>query len=91
MNLIWWLLIGLVAGILARFLIPGPVPLSLGQTPLLGLAGSLLGGFLGDLVAGRRRPPPRGPAGLGGRGHTGDHHLPGARLRRAARPRGSEA
>jgi uncharacterized membrane protein YeaQ/YmgE (transglycosylase-associated protein family) len=54
MNLIWWLLIGLVAGLLARFFFPGAVPLSIGQTLLLGLAGSLVGGFLGDLVEGRR-------------------------------------
>jgi uncharacterized membrane protein YeaQ/YmgE (transglycosylase-associated protein family) len=63
MNLIIWLLLGLVAGILARFFFPGPVPLSLGQTLLLGLAGSLLGGFLGDLIDGRRRQGLR-PAGL---------------------------
>jgi uncharacterized membrane protein YeaQ/YmgE (transglycosylase-associated protein family) len=65
MNLIIWLLLGLVAGILARFFFPGPVPLSLGQTLLLGLAGSLVGGFLGDLVDGRRRPGLH-PAGLVG-------------------------
>lgn len=64
MKLIWWLLIGLVAGLLARFLFPGPVPLSLGQTLLLGLAGSLLGGFLGDVVEGRRAG--MRPAGLVG-------------------------
>ncbi|HEV8683527.1 MAG TPA: GlsB/YeaQ/YmgE family stress response membrane protein [Actinomycetota bacterium] len=63
MNLIIWLVLGLVAGLLARFFFPGPVPLSLGQTLLLGLAGSLLGGFLGDLIDGRRRPGLR-PAGL---------------------------
>jgi uncharacterized membrane protein YeaQ/YmgE (transglycosylase-associated protein family) len=63
MNIIVWLLLGLVAGILARFFFPGPVPLSLGQTLLLGLAGSLVGGFLGDLLGGRRRPGLH-PAGL---------------------------
>lgn len=64
MKLLWWLLIGLVAGLLARFLFPGPVPLSLGQTLLLGLAGSLVGGFLGDVVEGRRAG--LRPAGLVG-------------------------
>jgi uncharacterized membrane protein YeaQ/YmgE (transglycosylase-associated protein family) len=63
MNLIIWLLLGLVAGLLARFFFPGPVPLSIGQTLLLGLAGSLLGGFLGDLIDGKRRAGLH-PAGL---------------------------
>lgn len=56
MNLIIWLLLGLIGGLLARFFFPGPVPLSLGVTILLGLAGSLVGGFLADLAAGRQRP-----------------------------------
>ncbi len=53
MGLIWWLIIGLVAGAIARFLVPGRDPLGLGGTLLLGLAGSLVGGLLGNVVAGR--------------------------------------
>lgn len=50
MQVVWWLLIGLVAGALARLLVPGRDPMGVGGTLLLGLVGSLLGGFLGDLL-----------------------------------------
>ncbi|HEV2905718.1 MAG TPA: GlsB/YeaQ/YmgE family stress response membrane protein, partial [Actinomycetota bacterium] len=50
MNVVWWLLIGLVAGALARLLVPGRDPMGIGGTLVLGLVGSLIGGFLGDLL-----------------------------------------
>jgi uncharacterized membrane protein YeaQ/YmgE (transglycosylase-associated protein family) len=50
MNIVWWLLIGLVAGALARLVVPGRDPMGWGGTILLGLVGSLVGGFLGDLL-----------------------------------------
>ena len=40
---------GLIVGGLARFAVPGPDPLSVWKTILLGIAGSLLGGFLASL------------------------------------------
>lgn len=49
MQVVWWLLIGLVAGALARLLVPGRDPMGVGGTLILGLVGSLIGGFLGDL------------------------------------------
>lgn len=52
MTILWWLLVGLVAGALARLLVPGSDPLGWGGTILLGLVGSLVGGFLGNLVVG---------------------------------------
>ena len=39
--------IGLLTGALARFLLPGPDPMSLPATFGFGIAGSLLGGFVG--------------------------------------------
>jgi uncharacterized membrane protein YeaQ/YmgE (transglycosylase-associated protein family) len=41
------LLIGIVAGFLARLLVPGRDPMSVGATILLGIVGSFIGGFLG--------------------------------------------
>ena len=38
--------LGLVGGFLARWIVPGPDPISTGRTVLLGLLGSLAGGFL---------------------------------------------
>ncbi len=50
MGIIAWLIIGLVAGALARLLVPGRDPLGFLGTLVLGLVGSLIGGFLGDLL-----------------------------------------
>ena len=50
MSIIGWLVLGLVAGSLARLLVPGRDPMGLLGTMLLGLAGALVGGFLADLL-----------------------------------------
>jgi len=52
MNIIWWLIIGLLAGALARLLVPGRDPMGVLGTLTLGLIGSLIGGFLGYLLEG---------------------------------------
>jgi uncharacterized membrane protein YeaQ/YmgE (transglycosylase-associated protein family) len=44
------LLLGLVAGFLARALVPGPDPMGIGGTILLGIIGSFVGGFLGYVL-----------------------------------------
>src|SRR5579875_1870176 len=41
------LIVGLIAGALARLLVPGKDPMGIGGTILLGLVGSFVGGFLG--------------------------------------------
>jgi uncharacterized membrane protein YeaQ/YmgE (transglycosylase-associated protein family) len=50
MGLIWMCLIGLLAGALAKWIMPGPDPGGIVVTILLGVAGGLVGGFLGSLV-----------------------------------------
>ena len=45
-TIISWAVFGLVIGLVARFLYPGRQPMSLLMTMLLGIAGSLLGGFI---------------------------------------------
>ncbi|MBM4378346.1 MAG: GlsB/YeaQ/YmgE family stress response membrane protein [Deltaproteobacteria bacterium] len=54
MGLIAFLLIGLVAGLLARALMPGKQGMGLLATTLLGMAGSLMVGLLGSLFPGGR-------------------------------------
>jgi uncharacterized membrane protein YeaQ/YmgE (transglycosylase-associated protein family) len=49
MYIVWWLLLGLIAGLIARALVPGRDSMSLLGTMVLGLIGSLVGGFLGNL------------------------------------------
>lgn len=40
-------IVGLIAGALARLLVPGPDPMGIGGTILVGIIGSFVGGFLG--------------------------------------------
>jgi uncharacterized membrane protein YeaQ/YmgE (transglycosylase-associated protein family) len=49
---IWWLAIGLVAGGLARLLIPGQQSMGLILTTILGLVGSVVGGLISTVVYG---------------------------------------
>lgn len=52
--MIWFILvllgIGLIFGLIARLLVPGNDAMSLSGTWLLGVVGSLVGGFLGYLI-----------------------------------------
>jgi uncharacterized membrane protein YeaQ/YmgE (transglycosylase-associated protein family) len=48
--LLYLLVIGVVAGFLARLLVPGRDPIGFGATVLLGIIGSFLGGLLGTLI-----------------------------------------
>lgn len=50
MLIIWLLLIGLIAGAVARALVPGPDPLGVLGTIALGVVGSLIGGILLSLI-----------------------------------------
>lgn len=50
MWIVWALIVGLIAGFLARAIVPGADPMSVVGTLGLGLVGSLVGGFLGWLI-----------------------------------------
>ena len=56
MDTLWaiicWAVFGLVAGAIARLLVPGRQPMGLLMTMILGIVGSFVGGFLGSLVSG---------------------------------------
>ncbi len=47
LHFLWMCIIGLVAGVLAKLIMPGKDPGGIIVTMLLGIAGSLLAGFLG--------------------------------------------
>ncbi len=47
------IIIGLIAGALARLIVPGKQSMSIGMTILLGIIGSFVGGFLGFLLFGK--------------------------------------
>ena len=46
---------GLIIGALGRLAVPGPNPMSIGMTIVIGLGGSLIGGLVGYLLTGGRR------------------------------------
>jgi uncharacterized membrane protein YeaQ/YmgE (transglycosylase-associated protein family) len=50
MSILVWILFGLVVGIVAKLLTPGRDPGGFVVTVLLGIAGSLVGGFLGRVI-----------------------------------------
>ncbi len=46
MGIIGWIVLGLLAGLIAKALMPGAQSVGLIVTTLVGIAGALLGGFL---------------------------------------------
>lgn len=52
MGILAWILIGLLAGIIAKMLMPGNDPGGIIVTMLIGIAGGLLGGWLGKVIFG---------------------------------------
>ena len=50
MGIISWIFLGLIAGALAKFLMPGKDPGGFFVTILIGIVGGVLGGFLGSLI-----------------------------------------
>ncbi|GGX96221.1 GlsB/YeaQ/YmgE family stress response membrane protein [Streptomyces anandii] len=52
MGIIAWILIGLLAGAIAKLLLPGKDPGGIIITMLIGIVGGLLGGWLGKVIFG---------------------------------------
>ncbi|MFJ7154319.1 GlsB/YeaQ/YmgE family stress response membrane protein [Streptomyces sp. NPDC101118] len=52
MGILAWILLGLLAGIIAKLLMPGDDPGGIIITTLIGIAGGLLGGWLGKVIFG---------------------------------------
>jgi uncharacterized membrane protein YeaQ/YmgE (transglycosylase-associated protein family) len=49
-NLIAWIVLGLVAGLLAKLIMPGKEASGIVITILLGIGGAILGGFIGTRI-----------------------------------------
>ena len=70
MGILSWIVLGLVVGILAKWIMPGPDSGGMVMTILLGVAGAFVGGWLGTQlgfgsVLGLRLPEPRDRSGRG--------------------------
>ncbi|MGA9333242.1 MAG: GlsB/YeaQ/YmgE family stress response membrane protein [Rudaea sp.] len=54
-HLVWSIIVGILVGLIARFLLPGADPMGLIATAAVGIVGSLIGGVLGMLI---KKPAP---------------------------------
>jgi len=52
MGILSWIILGLICGALAKWIMPGPDGGGFILTTLLGIAGAFVGGFLGNLLLG---------------------------------------
>lgn len=52
MGIIGWIVLGLLAGAIAKLIMPGNDPGGIIVTMLIGVVGALLGGFLGSAIFG---------------------------------------
>ncbi len=50
LGILSWILFGLVIGVIAKAIMPGRDPGGVIVTMLLGVAGALVGGFIGQLI-----------------------------------------
>jgi uncharacterized membrane protein YeaQ/YmgE (transglycosylase-associated protein family) len=50
MGIIAWIILGLLAGLLARAILPGDDSVGVIVTMLIGIAGAIIGGFIAELI-----------------------------------------
>jgi uncharacterized membrane protein YeaQ/YmgE (transglycosylase-associated protein family) len=50
MGVLSWIILGLIVGIIAKFVIPGKDPGGIFITIILGIAGAFVGGFIGSAL-----------------------------------------
>ena len=51
LNIIWYVIVGFIVGLVARAVMPGVQHLGLILTTLLGIGGSIVGGLIGRLFS----------------------------------------
>jgi uncharacterized membrane protein YeaQ/YmgE (transglycosylase-associated protein family) len=53
MGILAWIVLGLIAGAIAKAIMPGRDPGGFIVTALIGIVGAFLGGFLGNMITGQ--------------------------------------
>jgi uncharacterized membrane protein YeaQ/YmgE (transglycosylase-associated protein family) len=66
MGFISMIVVGLIAGLIARAIMPGPDPMGWLGTIILGIVGSFVGGFLASTLLGRGTGNAIEPTGIVG-------------------------
>jgi uncharacterized membrane protein YeaQ/YmgE (transglycosylase-associated protein family) len=64
LHIIWSLIVGLIVGLIARFIMPGAQHMGLLMTSLLGIGGSIIGGLIARLFSKPKEGQPFHPAGI---------------------------
>jgi uncharacterized membrane protein YeaQ/YmgE (transglycosylase-associated protein family) len=64
MHYLWMFIVGIVVGAIARFIVPGAGHMGFILTGVLGIVGSLVGGFIARLFSKPAPGAPFHPAGI---------------------------
>ena len=64
LHIIWFIIVGFVIGLIARAIMPGAQHLGFVLTTVVGIVGSILGGFIARLFSRPAPGAPVHPAGL---------------------------
>jgi uncharacterized membrane protein YeaQ/YmgE (transglycosylase-associated protein family) len=64
MHIVWSVLVGFVVGLVARAIVPGADHIGFIATAVLGIVGSLVGGFLGSVISKPKEGAAFHPAGF---------------------------
>ena len=54
LHVLWMFIVGIIVGAIARYFVPAPEHLGILMTGILGIAGSIVGGFIARIFS---RPP----------------------------------
>jgi len=91
MGIFSWILLGLIAGALAKFIMPGKDPGRVFVTILIGIAGAIVGGFLGSFIGlGKVESFDLGGIFIATIGAKSASHWPSRPLCCCARPKGAK-
>jgi uncharacterized membrane protein YeaQ/YmgE (transglycosylase-associated protein family) len=64
LHILWMFVVGIIVGAIARLLMPGAEHMGIIMTGVLGIVGSLVGGFIARLFSKPAEGAPIHPAGL---------------------------
>jgi len=65
LTVLGWIVFGFVVGAVARFLMPGPQPMGMIMTTILGIVGSFVGGTIWNVFQGASLTEPVSASWLG--------------------------
>ena len=64
LHIIWSIIVGFFIGLIARAIMPGAQHMGFIETSLVGIVGSVVGGFIGRLISKPKEGQPVHPAGI---------------------------